>query len=63
MIFLNVGNYDRMLRVVVGLLLIGLAIAEMIGAWGYIGIVAVFTGLLGFCPAYGLLGINTCKSK
>ncbi len=63
MIFLNVGNYDRILRVVVGLLLIGLAIAEMIGAWGYIGIVAVFTGLLGFCPAYGLLGINTCKSK
>lgn len=63
MIFLNVGNYDRILRVVVGLLLIGLAIAEMIGVWGYIGIVAVFTGLLGFCPAYGLLGINTCKSK
>ncbi len=63
MIFLNIGDTDRILRVVVGLLLIGLAIAEMIGAWGYIGIVAVLTGLLGFCPAYGLLGINTCKSK
>lgn len=63
MIFLNIGNTDRILRVIAGLILIGLAIAEMIGAWGYIGIVAVVTGLLGFCPAYGLLGINTCKSK
>lgn len=60
---LNIGNIDRILRVVIGLTLLGLTITEVIGVWGYIGILPIVTGLLGFCPAYGLLGINTCKSK
>lgn len=60
---LNIGNIDRILRVVIGLIFLGLTITEVIGVWGYIGILPIVTGLLGFCPAYGLLGINTCKSK
>ncbi len=59
---LNVGNVDRIARVVVGLGLIALAVTGTIGVWGWIGVVPVATGAVGFCPAYTLLGINTCKT-
>ncbi|MFE1815561.1 YgaP family membrane protein [Metapseudomonas otitidis] len=59
----NVGTLDRTLRLIVGLLLIALAVFGVIGAWGYIGIVPLLTGLFRFCPAYPLLGINTCKRR
>jgi hypothetical protein len=58
----NVGTIDRVVRIVAGLALIGLAAAGTIGPWGYIGIVAVLTGLMRVCPAYSLLGINTCSA-
>ena len=47
----------------IGAVLIGLALTGVIGAWGWIGVLPLATGLLNFCPAYGLLGINTCKLK
>ncbi len=56
----NEGNLDRTLRVVAGLALIVLAATDTIGMWGYIGVVPVITGLVGLCPLYSLLGINTC---
>jgi len=56
---LNVGNFDRALRILVGLVLIGLAATGRIGAWGYVGIVPVVTGAWGFCPLYRLLGLST----
>lgn len=59
----NSGTIDRVLRVIAGLALIALATTETIGAWGYIGIVPLLTGALGFCPAYTLLGLNTCGIK
>jgi Protein of unknown function (DUF2892) len=59
----NVGTIDRILRIALGLLLIGLASAGTIGAWGYIGIVPLITGAVRFCPAYRLIGLNTCASK
>ena len=59
----NLGILDRSLRIVVGLLLIGLTVTGVIGLWGWIGLVALATGLFSFCPAYRLLGINTCKIK
>jgi hypothetical protein len=58
----NVGTVDRVVRIVVGLALIGLAAAGTIGAWGYIGILPLLTGFMRTCPAYSLLGINTCDS-
>ena len=58
----NEGNLDRALRIIVGLVLIGLAFGGQIGAWGYVGVVPVLTGLIGWCPAYTLLGIKTCKT-
>jgi hypothetical protein len=60
---LNIGDTDRILRVIIGLVLIDLAMASMVGVWGYIGIAPLVTALFGFCPAYTLLGINTCKTS
>ncbi len=60
---LNVGSWDRVLRVVVGLVLIGLAATGTVGWWGWLGVVPLATGLFGFCPAYTLLGIKTCPMK
>ena len=56
----SVGRIDRVLRISVGLVLIGLAASSVIGAWGWIGIVPLATGLFKFCPMYSILGINTC---
>lgn len=59
----NVGGLDRIARIIVGLALIGLTLAGMVGAWGWIGVVPLATGLIGWCPAYLPLGIKTCKAK
>lgn len=63
MSFANVGGLDRVLRVVVGLVLIALAATGTVGWWGWLGVVPLGTGLFGFCPAYTLLGIKTCPMK
>ena len=59
----NVGGIDRTLRIVIGLVLIGLAATGTVGLWGYIGVVPLLTGLVGWCPPYALLGWNTCSTK
>lgn len=58
----NVGGIDRILRIVAGLVLIALAATGTVGLWGYIGVVPLLTGAIGWCPAYLPLGIKTCKS-
>ncbi|HCF2368865.1 Protein of uncharacterised function (DUF2892) [Ectopseudomonas oleovorans] len=57
----NVGTLDRGLRIVVGVVLIALSLFGVIGWWGWLGVLPLATGLFRFCPAYPLLGINTCK--
>lgn len=59
----NVGSVDRAIRIIAGMVLIGLAATGTIGIWGYIGIVPLATGLIGWCPAYLPFGIKTCKTK
>ena len=59
----NVGGIDRILRIVVGIALIVATVAGLIGAWGWIGVVPLVTGLFRFCPAYGLFGFNSCPMK
>jgi hypothetical protein len=59
----NVGGIDKIARIVIGALLIGLALTGVVGAWGWIGVLPLATGLFNFCPAYSLFGINTCKLK
>jgi hypothetical protein len=60
---INVGGIDRVARVAVGALLVILALAGTIGAWGYLGLIPLATGLFRVCPAYSLLGIKTCPMK
>lgn len=59
----NAGGIDRILRIVAGLALLGLTLTGNIGVWGWIGVVPLATGLIGWCPAYTLLGFNTCPMK
>jgi len=59
----NVGTIDRSLRIILGLALIALAVAGKIGWWGYIGVVPLATGIFRFCPAYRLLGLQTCRPE
>ncbi|WJM95290.1 DUF2892 domain-containing protein [Pseudomonas defluvii] len=58
----NVGGIDKIARIVVGIALIVWAIAGG-PVWAWIGILPLATGLLGWCPAYTLLGIKTCPMK
>lgn len=58
----NVGNTDRIIRIIAGIALIAWAL--MGGpVWAWIGVVPLATGLLKICPAYSLLGFNTCGTK
>jgi hypothetical protein len=57
----NVGSADRLIRILVGLVLIGLTLTGQIGPWGWIGVVALATAFVKFCPAYAILGLRTCK--
>ena len=59
----NVGGIDRILRIVLGIVLIGLAVTNVVGWWGWLGVVPLATGLIGWCPLYAMLGINTCKTR
>lgn len=59
----NVGGIDKILRIVVGIALIALAAMGVIGMWGWIGVVPLLTGLMGWCPAYTLLGMNSCPMR
>jgi len=61
----NVGGIDRIIRIVIGLALIvwELSGTSAISPWGWIGIVPLATGLIGWCPPYAILGMSTCKTK
>ena len=59
----NVGGIDRILRIVIGLVLIALAATGTVGVLGWIGVVPLATAALGFCPLYTVLGINSCPVK
>ena len=55
----NTGNVDRIIRVIVGVLLVGNVFVGLKTVVGWVGLVLLITGLLGTCPVYSLLGINT----
>ena len=59
----NEGTIDRALRVAVGILLLALTFTNTIGMWGWIGVVPLLTGAIGWCPLYTVFGINTCSMK
>jgi Protein of unknown function (DUF2892) len=59
----NIHPIERVLRVIIGLVLISFAFVGPANLWFLLGIVPVLTGLSGWCPPYQILGINTCKLK
>ena len=59
----NVGDIDKGLRIVAGLVLLALGWFGPLGWWGLIGLVPLATGLIGNCPVYSLLGLSTCPLK
>jgi hypothetical protein len=58
---MNVGLIDKVLRIIIGVVLIALAFTGTLGVWAYIGVVPLVTGLVGWCPLYSLLGTSTKK--
>ena len=59
----NEGTLDRLLRVIVGAALIAIVFVGPQTPWGWLGIVPLATGLIGSCPLYSVLGLNTCPVK
>ncbi|MGE5085914.1 MAG: DUF2892 domain-containing protein [Bacillota bacterium] len=59
----NIGNTERVVRVVAGVVLTSLAFWGPTNPWFLLGIIPLATGLIGWCPPYQLLGINTAKKK
>ncbi len=59
----NLGSIDRLIRIFVGALLIGLTLAGTIGAWGWVGVIPLVTGLIGSCPLYKIFGLSSCPLK
>jgi hypothetical protein len=59
----NVGGIDRVLRIVLGLVLIALTLTGSIGVWGWVGLVPLLTGAFSTCPLYTLLGFSSCPVK
>lgn len=63
----NMGNADRAIRAIVGIVLLILAFTSLAGTWawvaGIVGAVLLATAAMGSCPPYALLGINTCKKS
>lgn len=57
----NEGTLDRLVRIAVGLALIAIVFVGPKTAWGWIGLVPLVTGLVGYCPLYRLLGLTTCQ--
>lgn len=58
----NEGTVDRALRIFLGIFLIGIALSG-VTPLGWIGVVPLVTGLVGWCPVYRLFGFNTCKAS
>ncbi|GAN00170.1 transmembrane protein [alpha proteobacterium U9-1i] len=59
----NEGGLDRAIRIIAGAGILSLAFIGPQTAWGYLGAIPLLTGIVGFCPAYALLGINTCPAR
>ena len=59
----NIGTIERAIRAIVGIGLISLVFIGPQTVWGWIGVVPLVTAIIGWCPPYAMLGINTCAKK
>lgn len=56
----NIHPIERLLRIIIGAVIMSLAFWGPSNLWFLLGIIPLMTGLVGWCPAYTLLGIDTC---
>ena len=61
----NVGHHERIIRIAIGLILLALSGFSLLPEWGdlvlmAVGLIALLTGIIGYCPAWQVLGTNTC---
>lgn len=56
----NVGFFERLIRIVAGILIMSNIVIGLETPWAWLGIIPLATGLIGWCPPYSLLGISTC---
>lgn len=56
----NIGNLDKMIRILIGLVLIALVFVGPQTIWGWLGVPVILIALFGWCPLYKVLGISTC---
>ena len=59
----NEGTIDRVLRIILGAVLLSLVFIGPMTPWGWVGIIPLATGLLGSCPLYSIFGLSTCPLK
>ena len=59
----NEGKLDRVIRVILGLVLLSLTVIGPQTMWGLVGVIPLLTGAVGFCPIYKVLGLKTCPIK
>jgi hypothetical protein len=57
----NVGGVDKVLRIVLGIVLISLVFVGPKTQWGWIGLIPLLTGLFSFCPLYSVIGFSSCS--
>jgi hypothetical protein len=60
---MNIGSIDRILRIIVGAVLIALVFVGPQTPWGWIGLIPLITALIGWCPLYSIVGIKTCPAN
>ncbi len=58
----KMGSQDRVSRIVAGVILIGFALITG-NVVGWFGVIPLVTGIIGWCPLYGPLGVNTCETE
>ena len=59
----NEGFIDRTLRILIGVLLLAMVFIGPQTFWGYVGLIPLITGLVGFCPLYKIFGLSSCSVK
>jgi hypothetical protein len=59
----NINKLEREIRIVAGIILVSLVFWGPKNIWFLLGFIPLLTGLIGWCPPYQLLGINTCKKE
>ena len=60
MLAINEHSIDRVIRVILGLVVLSLVFVGPRTVWGLLGLVPLVTGVVGFCPLYRLVGLSTC---